>query len=1224
MSDIQNSGLGFSVSNGVDTSNFGVNQLQDLFGIVKSKLQQAASNPSFLAEVFGDKANTVEFQSVIGQWQVGVFSQLPTIQVISAADMNGADGAYASSTQKIYLSDALFQSSAAPVNSVLGLAGVLTEETFHWLDDRVGTDTQGDEGELARNIVFGVQLSAAELTQIRTEDDRGFIKFGSETLLVEQAVINGNTLNNVLTGTSYDDSIYGFAGDDILSGGHGNDYLNGGDGNDVLDGGFGFDYIDGGNGIDTVTYNFYSEGINLNLRTGVVSFPRNSTLTDTVINIENVVGSSGNDALYGNSLNNTINGNWGNDILDAYGHGISERDTLFGGSGSDLFILGDIGTAYYSRNGTADFVAIGDFRSGEDNIRLKRLSNLVTSASQAYGYRLINVGSSTEIRLDNNELIATLAGVTNLNLTSSTFQFVGTVPNIAPTSLQFNLNTTSLRNTDTLSINNAWVYDGNGASDLSRVDFRIKRANGTFLDVADVTTFVANTSDNRWAGFNYSLSLSSLNLASGNYSLWSVAYDRSGAASAVVEKAFTLMVPTSPDLVITGQTATSAITVGNTVSINASTRNIGNATAGASTTRYWLSNDTVLDSSDISLGSQAINSLAANASQSASFNFTYNSVWGTGTKYIFFQADGTNVVAEGNETNNTAFSTIVVTASSSGLSFSSFSIFDAAGDSTSKTIFQGGAIQLSYSLASAASLSSVRLEALGNGSTINLGSWTGASLSNSLINLNNFSTLIGGNYQFRAVARNTSGQDFVSSTESINILSWNQSSSTTYGTFAGETLNYSAALGAGHVVVGRGGTDTLNLSGISRSSVTSINGVSLGAFNPTTSTNQAIFRGTAFDYLTLSDGREIYFQGIENLRFSDNSTLELQVRTNDTYYKDQWNLRVSDVDSAWRFTQGSSGVLLVSLDSGILTASGASGGINDISTGRLITDATDDDNYKDYGHGHSATSVMGSNANNGYGIAGINWNSSVYMTDVYSGVSLQKAIQDAISYARARGQRVVFQGGIQGESWLNSGGTQAQLEKLIRDNADIAIFAVAAGNGYRDIDDTSIKQQDRDAFPNTTSAIFSGGVARLQTTHSNVMSVGALARSGQSTVNGLANATSVNKASYSNYGSSLTLMAATDSPAMNKFGEMQYFGGTSCANPNMAGITSLVWSVNSNLNGGQLRQILIDTAMDLGTAGRDNTFGNGLVNADAAVRRALALSRNSQLANLYSGRSQFA
>jgi serine protease len=100
-------------------------------------------------------------------------------------------------------------------------------------------------------------------------------------------------------------------------------------------------------------------------------------------------------------------------------------------------------------------------------------------------------------------------------------------------------------------------------------------------------------------------------------------------------------------------------------------------------------------------------------------------------------------------------------------------------------------------------------------------------------------------------------------------------------------------------------------------------------------------------------------------------------------------------------------------------------------------------------------------------------------------------------------------------------------------------------------------------------------------------------------------------------------MAATDSPAMDKFGNMNFFGGTSAANPNMAGIASLVWSVNSELTGGELRQILIDTAMDLGTLGDDNTFGNGLVNADAAIRRAWALADNFDVANLYSGDSLF-
>jgi hypothetical protein len=540
--------------------------------------------------------------------------------------------------------------------------------------------------------------------------------------------------------------------------------------------------------------------------------------------------------------------------------------------------------------------------------------------------------------------------------------------------------------------------------------------------------------------------------------------------------------------------------------------------------------------------------------------------------------------------------------------FANFSVFDASGDNTATSVFERGALRLSYNLANAVSLSNVRLEALGSDRVISIGTWNEANLSNELINLANFD-ITGGSYQLRAIVRTTDNQEFASAFQAMNVLPWNRIN----GTFAGETIDYTAEIGTGAVIIGRGGTDTLNLSGISPSNITSINGISLTTFNPLSgsSTNQAIFGGTAFDYINLADGREIYLQGIEKLSFSDSSILELQVRTNDTFFGSQWNLHISDVGSAWRFTQGTSDILLASLDTGILTAAGANGGIVDISVDRLITDPTDDDNFNNYGHGHSTISVMSATANNSSGISGINWNSSVYVNDVYRGVSLQQAIKDTISYARARNQKVVFQGGIQGD-WFNSGGTREQLEQIIRDNSDVAIFAIAAGNGGPGGNITD---------PDYLTSV--SGVAQLETTHDNVISVGALRNTSATTVDGLTNASSVDIASYSNRGSNLTLMAATDSPAMDKFGNMRIFRGTSAANPNMAAIASLVWSVNSSLSGGQVRQILIDTAMDLGTPGRDNTFGYGLVNADAAVRRASALQRSLDVASLYSGRSIF-
>lgn len=640
--------------------------------------------------------------------------------------------------------------------------------------------------------------------------------------------------------------------------------------------------------------------------------------------------------------------------------------------------------------------------------------------------------------------------------------------------------------------------------------------------------------------------------------------------------------------------------------------NIGDLAAGGFAVDFYLSTDPLVQSSDRKLGSQWIAGLAH---QSGTENLTVNfalpdaadPIWqGAGTYYLGMVVDSGNQVVESNEANN-ANRGLSLDAQAIQInpkpSFTGFSLVDASGDSTAQTVFQTGALRFNYGLANTARLAQVRLEAVKDGTIQRLGTWTAAALSRGLVNLAQFPGLVGGNYHFRAVAQTIEGHEITSATQSMQVLAWEQIA----GTVAGETLNNTTSAATGRVILGRGGTDILDL-GIDRSLISRINGMALAQFTPQNSTSQqAIFRGTAFDFLTLTDGRELYFQGIEALQFSDNTQLELQVRATDPFYSQQWNLRVSDVESAWRFTQGSGNVMLVSLDTGVPLTNTADGSQVDLTANRLITDPTDHDASIGSGHGHCSISVMSATANNGEGIAGINWNSPVYVGRVYGGVPLQQVIQDAITYARTHQKRIVFQGGIEGEIWLTSGGTQADLEQLIAANADIATFAIAAGNGNLDMDDT------------TTNMWLGAGVARLEANHSNVMAVGALARNGITIVNGLVNAATVIRAGYSNYGSKLTLMAATDSPAMNKLGDLEYFGGTSCANPNLAGIASLVWSVNTSLKGGELRQILTDTAMDLGTAGRDPLFGHGLVNADAAVRRAWALAQNFDLAMLHNG-----
>jgi Ca2+-binding RTX toxin-like protein len=126
--------------------------------------------------------------------------------------------------------------------------------------------------------------------------------------------------------------LLGTSGDDILIGTDTDELLLGGNGNDLLDGRLGCDVMDGGFGSDTVTYDFLNSSINANLETGLVSFPGTATHTETLISIENLIGSRNNDVIVGSIINNTLWGGEGNDSLSS---GLGD-DLLFGGAGDDI------------------------------------------------------------------------------------------------------------------------------------------------------------------------------------------------------------------------------------------------------------------------------------------------------------------------------------------------------------------------------------------------------------------------------------------------------------------------------------------------------------------------------------------------------------------------------------------------------------------------------------------------------------------------------------------------------------------------------------------------------------------------------------------------------------------------------------------------------------------------------------------------------------------------
>lgn len=134
----------------------------------------------------------------------------------------------------------------------------------------------------------------------------------------------GNSLANVITGA---DNLYG---GDTLIGAGGDDDLRGLAGDDMLVGGSGGDRLDGGDGYDTASFATGSGGVVVNLVTGKAS--GHGLGNDTLIKIENVIGTSGADDITGHNGANRLDGGAGADILR-------------GGLGKDTYIVDNAGDA---------------------------------------------------------------------------------------------------------------------------------------------------------------------------------------------------------------------------------------------------------------------------------------------------------------------------------------------------------------------------------------------------------------------------------------------------------------------------------------------------------------------------------------------------------------------------------------------------------------------------------------------------------------------------------------------------------------------------------------------------------------------------------------------------------------------------------------------------------------------------------------------------------------
>ena len=138
---------------------------------------------SDLLLAFGNTFNNDEAFLFLQEWVEGDIGILPPIEVLSAAELNYARGAYSSENNTIYLSDEFLARSQ---NSDV-VTSVLIEELGHFLDDEFNiSDAPGDEGDLFSRLVRD-ELDEATLNLIQQEDDSDYIIVNDEYLAVEQA-----------------------------------------------------------------------------------------------------------------------------------------------------------------------------------------------------------------------------------------------------------------------------------------------------------------------------------------------------------------------------------------------------------------------------------------------------------------------------------------------------------------------------------------------------------------------------------------------------------------------------------------------------------------------------------------------------------------------------------------------------------------------------------------------------------------------------------------------------------------------------------------------------------------------------------------------------------------------------------------------------------------------------------------------------------------------------
>lgn len=313
--------------------------------------------------------------------------------------------------------------------------------------------------------------------------------------------------------------------------------------------------------------------------------------------------------------------------------------------------------------------------------------------------------------------------------------------------------------------------------------------------------------------------------------------------------------------------------------------------------------------------------------------------------------------------------------------------------------------------------------------------------------------------------------------------------------------------------------------------------------------------------------------------------------SNDTYYNDQYYLKNTgqfggtagidiNAEGAWAITNGTSNIKIAVLDNGFENHA-------DLDPNLILTGFTPRYpsggnglplSYAD-GHGQGCVGIIAAIKDNNLGIRGIAPSCKVFSVNINTGFENSFDQADGVDWAWNQGQAdiISIQAQVQQYDAYNQAIYRARTQGR---NGKGSIVIAGAGNTYSNVSN-----------PGSVDG---------------VITVGAINKNGQIW-------------NYSGTGPSMDFVAPSgdvgqvgDVRTLDRMGNQGFnntnynlnFGGTSAAAPQVSGVAALMLSVNPNLTETQAKSILQQTATDMGTAGFDNTFGYGRVNACAAVVKA--------------------